>query len=77
MRIPTSLNRLVPSPRAAIAGLTNQTVGVVVSVAAQKYVPNVWARWAIYTVAAAMGVWYPLTKAVLAVTKADQYVDQI
>lgn len=77
MRMPTSLRQLIPQPRTAIRELGNQAAGLVVQVVATKYVANIYARWGIYTVAAAMGLWYPMTRAVLSVTKLDQKINEL
>lgn len=77
MRLP-SFNRLIPTPQRAIKGMSNQAAGVVVLVATQKYVPNVWVRWGIYVIAATgFNWWYPITRATLAVTGLDAKIENI
>ena len=76
MRIP-SVNRLIPSPQRALNGMAYQAAGVVVDAATKKYVPNAWARWGIYVVSASMGMWYPLTRAVLNATNLDTQIESI
>jgi len=73
VRIP----RLIPNPQRAIKALAWQTAGLVVLAATTKYVPNVWVRWGIYTVSAAYGIWYPMTRALLTLTKLDQQIENI
>lgn len=76
MRIP-SVQNLVPSPQRALNGMAYQAAGVVIDAATKKYVPNAWARWGIYIVASSMGMWYPLTRAVLTATQLDAQIEQI
>lgn len=76
LRIPSPRN-LIPKPKTAINGLVTQAAGVVALAVIQKYVPNVYARWGAYVVAAACGMWYPATRAVLSATKLDQQIESI
>ena len=67
----------LPTPQAAMRQIAMQVAGVVVLGATQRYIPNVWARWAVYGAAACVGIWYPITRATLTVTKLDSVIETI
>lgn len=69
------MKRLIPSPQQALKGLAKEAVGVVALGVAQKYVPNIYVRWGIYTVLGAWGVFYPLTRAILTATNMDDFIE--
>lgn len=63
-------------PRTLLNGLASQAAGVVIIAATVKYVPNEYARWGIYIVAAAAGAWLPLTLKILQVTKLNEQIEE-
>lgn len=75
MRIPTF--KSIVNPRRIIRGVATQAAGVVAFTAVQKFVPWLWVRWASYFVLGAAGLWFPLAKAVLYVTKLDQKINNL
>lgn len=77
LRIPRNPLSLLMNPRRLLMGLAQQTAGVVILAATTKYVPYVWARWGIYVISASMGAWFPLTKAILAVTHLDEQIEDL
>ena len=54
-----------------LAGLGTMAGGLILHQVIQRYVPNVYGRWAASAAAALMGFWYPGTKMVLGVTHLD------
>lgn len=76
MRIPI-VGKLVPEPRVAAKGIMRQAVGVIGYAAANKFIPSVWGRWAAYIIMGRFGLWFPITKGVLYVTKLDQKINTL
>lgn len=75
MRIPIVGKAL--NPRRLIRGVGTQALGVVGYAAINKFVPNVYGRWGGYFVLGAFNLWFPLTKAILYVTKLDQKINTL
>jgi len=68
-------NRLNPrklmNPKWILSGLGMMVGGLIMHQVIQRYVPNIYGRWAGAGVAALLGFWYPATKMVLGVTHLD------
>lgn len=69
--------RRVVNPQRAIRGLAVQAAGVVVTACANKYIPSPIANWAVAIGAAALGMWYPITVKLLAVTHLDEQINNV
>lgn len=75
MRIPIVGRAL--NPTRLINGVGQQALGVVGYAAINKFVPNVWGRWAGYLILGAFNMWFPVTKGILFITKLDQKINSL
>lgn len=67
----------IPRFSTMLRQLAWQVAGIVVLGASEKYVPSPWARWAVYGLAACIGIWYPITRAGLKATGLDATLENI